>query len=143
MTHEEFAVYLPRYRGKIVAIARKLARRHDALMDDLEQEGMIGLLGVDLTTTHSNEDSKIRTAIRNRMIDFLRREKPALLESLDHRLEVGDQVALDECGMPRIIPNPALGRRDDARGGGSPAFGGRHTADEYERAARGRAAGDD
>lgn len=112
MTHEEFAAYLPRYEGKIVAIARKLARRHEALMDDLCQEGRIALLGVDLTTTHSNEDAKIRAAVRNRMIDYLRKEKPELLESLDHRLEVGDQVALDATGLPRVIPNPALGRRD-------------------------------
>lgn len=102
MTDAQFALYHPKYAKKILAIARTLLQRNDALMDDLSQEGLIALWEFDLASVRTNEDSAIRSAIRNQMIDYLRKERPAQYESLDRALEHGDQV-VGEPGAPRLI----------------------------------------
>lgn len=104
MTHEEFnEVYYPKYNSTIKAIARKLAITHDALADDLYQEGLMALWLCTPAAAHKNPDAYIRQAIRFRMIDFLRREKISNFESLDHHLEKGRQVVRGDDGVEHIL----------------------------------------
>lgn len=96
MTNTEFEkVYYPKYESVIKAIARKIAHRNDALMDDLISEGMIALWKLEPTKAKDNPDAYIRQAIKFRMIDWMRREKPAMYESLTRLLENGDQLVQD------------------------------------------------
>lgn len=78
-----------KYRRIIRAIAVKLGHRFPGVLPDLEQEGRIALWKLNLTTVTTNEDSYIRNAIRNRMIDYLRREHLRNLWSLDWLLKHG------------------------------------------------------
>lgn len=97
MTNEEFTnVYYPKYQAVIKAIARKLAQKNDALMEDLVSEGMIALWKVDPSKARDNPDAFIRQAIKFRMIDWIRKERPEMSESLTPYLERGDQVVQDD-----------------------------------------------
>ena len=99
MTKDEFEqTYYPKYRTTITAIARKLGLRDDALVQDLEQEGAFALLKLDLSKPRTNPDAFIRQAIKYRMVDFLRQYNPAAHESLDARLEAGQQLEMGEDG---------------------------------------------
>lgn len=116
MTNEDFAEYYPRYGGVIRAIARKLAQRDDELVLDLEQEGAMALLFLNPKLATTNPDAWIRQAIKNRMIDYLRKLNPQKYESLDARLASGDQVHQSYTGgelflvthrtqLPRLHPD--------------------------------------
>lgn len=97
MTNDEFEkVYYPKYETVIRAIARKIANKNDALMEDLVSEGMIALWKLDPAKAKDNQDAYIRQAIKFRMIDWFRKEKPAQYESLTSHLELGDQIVQDE-----------------------------------------------
>lgn len=94
MTHEEFnEVYYPKYNSVIKAIARKLVKSNDTLLEDLYQEGLIALWMCNPQDAKKNPDAYIRQAVRFRMIDFLRRQKYTVTESLDAHMEAGRQVA--------------------------------------------------
>lgn len=84
--------YYPKYQASIRAIARKLAQRDDELAQDLEQEGAFALLLLNPDLATSNADAWIRQALKNRMVDYLRKQNPGRYESLDARLEAGDQL---------------------------------------------------
>ena len=105
MTNEEFEqVYYPRYTAVIRAIARKLAQKNDALMEDLVSEGMIALWKVDPSKAKDNPDAFIRQAIKFRMIDWIRKERPEMSESLTPYLERGDQVVHDaDTNQARLV----------------------------------------
>lgn len=105
VTNAEFEQeYYPKYKAKIRAIARKIAQQNDALVDDLFQEGCVALWELDLTQANTNLDAFIRQAVKFRMIDFMRRERPKLYESLTAHLERGDQVIRDEdTGEVRLL----------------------------------------
>lgn len=92
MRRREFNRLYPKYRSVIQAIARKYSKTDDELCADLEQEGALCMLRIDLRKAKSNPDAFLRMAIRNTIIDYLRRENPQVYESLDHRLTCGDQV---------------------------------------------------
>lgn len=97
MTNQEFEqTYYPKYESVIKAIARKIAQRNDALMEDLISEGMIALWKLEPKKARDNPDAYIRQAIKFRMIDFVRKERPALFESLTPYLERGDQIVQDD-----------------------------------------------
>lgn len=97
MTNAEFErVYYPKYDTIIRAIARKLANKNDALMEDLYQEGLIALWKLEPRYAKDNVDAYIRQSVKFRMIDFVRKERPALYDSLTGHLERGDQVIKDE-----------------------------------------------
>jgi len=99
MKKEEFeTVYYPRYRTVITAIARKLARSDDDLVQDLHQVGAIALFRLDVSKSLSNPDSWIRQAVKFKMIDFLRKNNPRAFDSLDAALENGDQLERSESG---------------------------------------------
>lgn len=105
MTNEQFTdVYYPKYAAVIKAIARKLAQRNDALMEELVSEGMIALWKVDPAKARDNPDAFIRQAIKFRMIDWMRKERPDASESLSPYLERGDQVVYDpDTNQPRML----------------------------------------
>ena len=105
MTNEEFEqVYYPRYTAVIRAIARKLAQKNDALMEDLVSEGVIALWKVDPSKAKDNPDAFIRQAIKFRMIDWIRKERPEMSESLTPYLERGDQVVHDaDTNQARLV----------------------------------------
>jgi RNA polymerase sigma factor (sigma-70 family) len=92
MTDADFERLYPKYSAVIQAIARKYGHTDDAMVEDLEQEGRICLWKLDLSKATSNPDSYIRNALRNRMIDLLRRESPAKHDSLDERLAFGGEL---------------------------------------------------
>lgn len=96
MRARDFERYFGLYGKSIKAIARKLANSDDELAEDLEQEGALALWLLDPRGASKNESAWIRTAVKNRMIDFLRKYNPQKYESLDARLETGDQVEHDE-----------------------------------------------
>jgi DNA-directed RNA polymerase specialized sigma24 family protein len=117
MTNDEFEkVYFPKYDLTIRAISRKLGQTNDTLVEDLYQEGMIALWNCDPQRARDNPDAYIRQAIKFRMIDFLRRERVSEIESLDARLENGEQLTLDPAGdlglvarrVPRLRGNQWL-----------------------------------
>ena len=97
VTAQEFGVRYARYRTVIIAIARKLARDNDDLVDDLCQEGAVCLWKLDFSKARTNPDSMARQAIKFRMIDYLRRNDLRRMESLDRRMESGDQLEQDIC----------------------------------------------
>lgn len=105
MTNEEFeSIYYPKYSAVIRAIARKLAQKNDALMEDLVSEGMIALWKVEPSKARDNPDAFIRQAIKFRMIDWMRKERPELSESLTPYLERGDQVVRDDdTNQPKLV----------------------------------------
>lgn len=105
MTNDEFThVYYPKYSAVIKAIARKLAQRNDALMEELVSEGMIALWKVEPAKARDNPDAFIRQAIKFRMIDWMRKERPDSSESLTPYLERGDQVVYDpDSNQPRML----------------------------------------
>lgn len=119
MTNTEFEkVYYPKYESVIKAIARKIAHRNDALMDDLIAEGMIALWKLEPSKAKDNPDAYIRQAIKFRMIDWMRREKPAMYDSLTRLLENGDQLVQDpdtnEVCLIRVLePNHRVARELD------------------------------
>lgn len=92
MRQREFTKYYERYLPTLKAIARKLAGRDDELAEDLQQEGAMLLWSLDPTKASKNLDAWIRKAIYNRMVGFLRAYDPQKYESLDARLESGDQL---------------------------------------------------
>lgn len=120
MTNEEFErTYYPKYDSVIRAIARKLAKKNDTLMDDLYQEGIIALWRCNPKSARDNEDAFIRQAVKFRMIDYMRRERPALFDSLNLHLEYGGQVVLDavtrEPQLVKTKPTRRLWDDDDSR----------------------------
>lgn len=93
MTNDEFErIYLPKYELVIRAIARKLAQTNDTLAEDLYQEGLIALWNCTPNRARDNPDAYIRQALKFRMIDYLRRERIYSIESLEARLERGEQL---------------------------------------------------
>lgn len=85
MTNEQFETeFYPKYKSTIQAIARKLARENDDLVEELFQEGCIAMLNCKPEKAKTNQSAFIRQAIKFRMIDYLRRElKHMRTESLD------------------------------------------------------------
>jgi len=117
MTNDDFNNhYLPKYDLVIRAISRKLAQTNDTLADDLYQEGLIALWNCNPGQARDNPDAYIRQSIKFRMIDYLRRERIYSLESLEARLERGDQLVRDVAGNFDLV-TPAVSltsRRNDA-----------------------------
>jgi DNA-directed RNA polymerase specialized sigma24 family protein len=114
MTNSEFTeVYLPKYDLVIRAISRKLALTNDTLAEDLYQEGLIALWNCDPTRAKDNPDAYIRQALKFRMIDYLRRERIYNTESLDARLERGEQLVIDDSGAYGLVmlTTPGFERR--------------------------------
>lgn len=95
MTNTEFEQAYGQYASDIQAIARRLAKTDDDLCDDLNAVGMIALWQLELAPVTTNERAYVRQAVRNRMIDHLRRQRTHKTESLDARIEAGDQVVED------------------------------------------------
>jgi len=108
VTNEDFEqVYYPKYVNVIKAIARKLARRNTQLAEDLCQEGLIALWHLEPERARGNLDAFVRQAVKFRMIDYMRRERPAVFESLCARLERGDQMVQDpDTGDLHCIASP-------------------------------------
>ena len=104
MTNEEFEEYLPKYDLTIKAIARKLAQTNDTLTEDLYQEGLIALWNCAPRRARNNPDAYIRQAIKFRMIDYLRRERIYSFESLEARLERGEQLVREGGEFDLIVP---------------------------------------
>lgn len=92
MRRRDFEKFYKRYAPSIRAIARKLAQRDDELVQDLEQEGALALLLLNPARATTNPDAWIRQALKNRMVDYLRKLKLQKYDSLDGRLDNGDQV---------------------------------------------------
>lgn len=108
MTNEEFeSHYLPKYDLVIRAISRKLAQTNDTLAEDLYQEGLIALWNCNPGRAKDNPDAYIRQALKFRMIDYLRRERIYNTESLDARLERGDQLVRDVAGDLDLVVLPS------------------------------------
>lgn len=110
MTNEEFdKIYLPKYDLVIRAIARKLAQTNDTLAEDLYQEGLIALWNCKPHRARDNPDAYIRQALKFRMIDYLRRERIYATESLEARLERGEQLVMDVAGsFDLVIPRDRI-----------------------------------
>jgi DNA-directed RNA polymerase specialized sigma24 family protein len=96
--------YLPKYDLVIRAIARKLAQTNDTLAEELYQEGIIALWNCDPSKARDNPDAYIRQALKFRMIDYLRRERIYHTESLDARLERGEQLVAGVGGGLDLVP---------------------------------------
>jgi len=104
MTNTEFTEhYLPRYASVMRAIARKLARSDDILVEDLYQEGLVALWLCKPERAHKNQDAYIRQALRFRMIDYLRKVHAYTFDSLDYRLEQGEQLVINEDGETCLV----------------------------------------
>jgi len=104
MTNEEFErIYLPKYDLVIRAIARKLAQTNDTLAEDLYQEGLIALWNCTPHRARDNPDAYIRQALKFRMIDYLRKERIYATESLEARLERGEQLVMDVAGSFDLV----------------------------------------
>jgi RNA polymerase sigma factor (sigma-70 family) len=116
VNHRDFDRLYPKYRPVIQAIARKLVGTDDEMVRDLEQEGAFALFQLDLSRATSNPDAWIRKAIKNRQIDYLRRHKPASIrmESLDARLEQGDQLEELAGGLSLVSHRPPPPKLHDA-----------------------------
>lgn len=117
MTNEDFEqYYLPKYELVIRAIARKLAQTNDTLAEDLYQEGLIALWNCIPARAKDNPDAYIRQSLKFRMIDYLRRERIYNTESLEARLERGEQLVRDVAGdFDLVMPSVSLPtRRNDA-----------------------------
>lgn len=112
MTNQEFEdVYWPKYDAAIRAIARKLAQTNDSLAEDLYQEGLIVLWECDPTKAKTNLDAFIRQAIKFRMIDYLRRERLKVTESLDGYIDSGMQIVEGPDGMAELLDITELYRK--------------------------------
>lgn len=96
MAQHDFEALYARYARAIRGIARKYGGSDDDLVRDLEQEGALILLQLETSRVQSNESAFVRNALRNRMIDYLRKQHLGSFESLDARLETGDQLERDE-----------------------------------------------
>jgi len=93
----------------IQRLARKLAKNDRALYEDLVQVGLIALWKLNPKNAVRNEDAWIRQALKRRMIDFLRKDRPKdiRLDSLDARLAAGDQLEKDpETGQFHLVEYP-------------------------------------
>lgn len=111
MTNEDFEqVYYPRYKLRIAAIARRFARRDDALYDDLFQCGCIKLWTLDLSRATTNIDSYVSKALARGMVDYLRQLDPRQYTSLEEVLSAGGQLVEDDFGEPTIIEPTEAGR---------------------------------
>lgn len=112
MTNREFEeVYYPKYKDAIAALARRFEHTDASLVEDLEQEGAIALWSLDLRRVKKNEASYIKQAVAFRMVDFLRKERPARFESLDAELLSWVRMEVDEdTGLLRIVRNGVLSR---------------------------------
>ena len=105
MRKRDFDKFYGRYKATITAIARKLVGSDDDMVQDLEQVGALALLRLNPKRAKTNADAWIRQAIKNRMIDYLRKDKPpsVRIESLDGRLESGDQLEQHASGEFHLI----------------------------------------
>jgi DNA-directed RNA polymerase specialized sigma24 family protein len=103
VSKRDFEQLYARYAGVISAIARKYAGPDDMLAEDLEQEGAWALCRLDTRRVVSNFDAFVRSSIKYRMVDYLRRFNPRAYESLDARLEQGDQLRVDANGDLEIL----------------------------------------
>lgn len=109
MNEAMFHKYYNRYyiKGRVIQrLARKLAKNDRALYEELVQIGLISLWKLNPKKARTNEDAWIRQALVNRMTDFLRKDRPVAIriESLDARLESGDQLERDaETGQFKLI----------------------------------------
>lgn len=92
MRTREYERLAKRYEPAICGIARNLGKTDDALVEDLEQVGRFALSQLDPSKAKTNPDAWIRKVIYNKMVDFLRDYDPGAYESLDYRMECGDQV---------------------------------------------------
>lgn len=112
-----FNEYYKKYYKKdrtIQGIARKLAKSDYELYQDLVQIGLETLWKLDPEKAKTNKDAWIRQAMRFRMIDHLRKLKLRNVESLDRRLENGEQIELDSVtGDIRLISPPRKGSSSD------------------------------
>jgi RNA polymerase sigma factor (sigma-70 family) len=115
MTGAEFDQYYQKYKDIIRAIARKLARQNDALVDDLTQEGLIALSRCHPERAIAKPDAYIRQSVKFRMIDYLRKDRPAAYDSLDLHLANGAQLTRDDDGDMELI-FPEMPRREDGDG---------------------------
>jgi len=108
----DYERYYERYLPAIKGIARKLAGSDNELAEDLEQQGALELLQLQPAKATRNESAWIRQALKRRMIDFLRKYNPAIYQSLDARLENGDQVERNANGQLTLLsshhPAPRL-----------------------------------
>lgn len=121
MTNQEFEeVYWPKYNTVVQAIARKLAQTNDSLAEDLYQEGLIALWECEPSKAKTNPDAFIRQAIKFRMIDFLRRERLKVTESLDCYLESGMQLVEGPNGYAELLDAASLHRKKFAQRDGVP-----------------------
>lgn len=112
MTNHEFEeVYWPKYDTVIRAIARKLAQTNDSLAEDLYQEGLIALWDCDPSKAKTNPDAFIRQAIKFRMIDYLRRERLKVTESLDGYIDSGMQLVEGPDGLAELLDVTELHRK--------------------------------
>ena len=69
MTNEEFERLYPRYRKFTRAFARRFADFDHDLAEDYEQVGRIALWQFDLSRVQANEESCIKRAIRNSLLN--------------------------------------------------------------------------
>ena len=110
MTNEEFERLLPQHNTEIKSIARLLASGNKDLYEDLYQEGLITFWNLDLSRATDNLKAWVRSAVRNRMIDYLRKQRlyGYGTESLDKHLWGGAQVTEDPItgGAQIIRPTP-------------------------------------
>ncbi len=117
MDNEMFSEYYEKYHEKdrtIQGIARKLAKSDYELYQDLIQIGLETLWKLDPEKAKTNKDAWIRQAMRFRMIDHLRKLKLRKVESLDRRLENGEQIEVDSItGDIRLIGPPHRGSSSD------------------------------
>lgn len=98
MDNEEFEWYYKKYYIEdrmIQRIARKKAGDNADLYQELVQEGLIKLSKLQPKKATKNKDAWVRTALRNGMVDYLRKHKPNKFVSLDTRLSYGDQLEKD------------------------------------------------
>ncbi len=105
MTNAEFNKLFPVYDNDIKAIARKLARRDNDLCDDLYSIGCITFWELDLSKATQNVSAYVKSSVRSRMIDFLRKERSYDKDSLNVLLALGNQVVEGEEG-PVLIKQP-------------------------------------
>src|SRR5512140_1419324 len=106
MTNEDFEQhYYPKYRSVSRPISRKHAMTNDSLVEALYQEGLIALWSCNPKQARDNPDAFIRQAVKFRMIDFLRKEKLTHLESLEARLERGEEIVVADSGDLELVTN--------------------------------------
>lgn len=111
MTEAQFAAYYAKYESAIRAVARKVGKTDDDLVDDLYQEGLMSLWKLDFSKVHTNEKAFVLQAARNRMMDYWRQQKRNAHESLDVKLAQGDQV-VSKGGEKYLVEGPHGAKRD-------------------------------